>query len=106
MASITVATFQDCIDQGYTIRAFCIPCQRCVLIDLYALAQAGHALRSYVGRQWRCSLCGQLGHIIVWPPAFDPQHRSTALIDPAHPSSAAIEASGSSTPAFTLDRVT
>ena len=43
MASITVATFQDCIEQGYIIRAFCIPCQRCVLIDLHALAQARHS---------------------------------------------------------------
>ena len=105
MASITVATFQDCIEQGYIIRAFCIPCQRCVLIDLHALAQAGYAKCRYVGRQWRCSLCGKLGHIIVWPPAFHPQHRSTALMHPAPPCVPLIEASENPKPAVTPERV-
>jgi len=71
MTPICLVTFQDCIDQGYAIRAFCHPCQRSAVIDLQELVRAGFGGRSYIGRKWRCTRCGAAGHIIVWPPAYE-----------------------------------
>ena len=71
MKSVSVVTFQDCIEQRYTIRASCRPCQRLVLVDLQAMAQAGRAGETFIGRKWRCRQCGQLGSIVIWPPGFE-----------------------------------
>jgi hypothetical protein len=65
----TVRTFQDCIDQGYTLRAYCHTCFRSAPVDLQALARAGWAHRTFIQRKWRCRMCGQLGQITMWPPA-------------------------------------
>jgi len=71
MIPTSVTTFQDCIEQGYTIRAFCYPCQRSAMIDLQKLVRAGFGDRTYIGRTWRCTKCRAVGHIIVWPPAYE-----------------------------------
>ena len=72
MQSITVRTFREALQAGYRLRADCHRCSRGIEIDLAAMVLTAQADKTFIARQWRCTVCGQLGGLTVWPPSTPP----------------------------------
>lgn len=72
MQSITVRTFREALKAGYRLRADCHQCRRGIEIDLAAMMETAQADKTFIGRKWRCVVCGHLGGLTVWPPTTPP----------------------------------
>ncbi|CUX22977.1 MULTISPECIES: hypothetical protein [Agrobacterium] len=49
--------------EGYTVTAYCTPCNRVVKVDLEKMP----AEQSYINRRWRCQYCHGLGQANLSP---------------------------------------
>ena len=72
MPSITVQTFREALQAGYRLRADCHTCNRGIEIDLAAMVKTAQADKTFIGRRWRCRVCGHVGGLTVWPPSTPP----------------------------------
>jgi hypothetical protein len=63
----SMSTFVDLLQHDFRMIAHCRPCERWVDVDLQAIVDAGLGGVSYIGKDARCSQCGETGTALIQP---------------------------------------
>lgn len=65
---VSMATFEELLEQRHTLGLYCPACDRWDDADLGKLIQAGHGMRTVVRTRFRCCDCGDVAEKQVRPP--------------------------------------
>ena len=73
---ISIETFNDLVENNFTIAVYCLPCDRWHDVDIPKLIEQDYGSKTYVGAKFKCKKCGEVADMQVRPGATWPKGSS------------------------------